>query len=269
MSIFNHSDYKAYIRQRMLQMPRKGRGEVLRIAQALSVHSTLISQILNGAKDFTLEQGYGVCTHFGLTGIEADYLLTMIQIERAGTAVLKKYFRDKLKKLKQDSLQMSKRMKRDRELSEDEKARFYSDWVYSGIRLMTAIDGFSRIDALAGHFGLPLAKVSEILQFLVHSGLLTESDGNYAIEVQRTFLGGDSPFLRLHHANWRMRSIHRTSTLTAEELMFTSPVALSEVDFHKFREELADLIKRFSAMVNDSKSERLACFNVDWFFVEK
>lgn len=50
MAPFQFVNYKVYLIARIEQMPRKGRGQILAIAQALSVHSTLISQTLRGNK---------------------------------------------------------------------------------------------------------------------------------------------------------------------------------------------------------------------------
>lgn len=202
-------------------------------------------------------------------GIEEDYLLTLIHHARAGTKALRGYYQRRLEDLKRSSLDMSKRLEKDREMSEEEKAQFYSDWIYSAIRLMTAVKDENTVDKLAEKFDLPLGKVSMVLQFLVRTGLLVEKGGRYQIGAQKTYVDQSSPFVRNHHANWRLRGIDRASTLSREELMFTCPAALSESDFHRFREELAGLIKRFYEVAKDSPSERLACLNIDWFFVTK
>lgn len=269
MNLFEFDDYRAYIRSRLKQMPRGGRGQVNQIADALGVHGTLVSQVLNGAKDFTLEQGEALTRYLGLVGVEIEYFLTLIQRERAGTVALRRIFDTRLATLKRESLKLSKRVTRDRELSESEKAQFYSDWIYSAIRLMTDIPGYQTRDRLNEVFDLDPSRVATVLQFLVRTGLLIETADGYAVGVQRTFLEQDSPFVRQHHANWRLRAIDRASDLSGDEMMFTCPVALSEQDFAQFREELAQLIKKFYERVKTSPSERLACLNIDWIIAAK
>src|SRR5258708_22019785 len=122
MSLFNYSQYKPYLRDRIRLMPKNGRGQVLAFANALSIHPTLVSQILRGSKDFTLEQAHSLCEYLGMVGLEADYFLTLVQIERSGTAKLKNYYKQKLAKMKQESLSLAKRVTRDRDLTEEEKA---------------------------------------------------------------------------------------------------------------------------------------------------
>lgn len=267
MSIFEFTDYKAYIRENLKKKPKKGHGEMLRLAEALSIHSTLVSQILKGSKNFTLEQAQGAAEYLGLIGLEADYFMNLVQLERAGTSKLKSYFKSQLEKQKAESLKLVKRVVRDHELTDEEKARFYSDWQYSAIRLLTSIPQYKTKDRLSEYLNLPATKVAEMLQFLVACGLCVEIDGVYDLGVQRTHLSDDSPFIKQHRLNWRVKALERLSHLSAEELMFVCPCSIREKDFAEFREELVELIKRFYERIKEPEAELLACLNIDWFFI--
>jgi uncharacterized protein (TIGR02147 family) len=264
MTIFEFDDYKLYLRGWMRSRPHRGRGEVLRLAKAIGVHSTLVSQVLNGPKDFTLEQTQALGEHLGLIATESEYLMNLVQRERAGTPKLKKHFAGQLEKLKTQSLELSQRVKRDRVLSDLESARFYSDWIYSAVGLQTSVKGFDSIEKLAEHFGLPRAKMAEMVQFLLSAGLLHDHDGRLEMGAQRTHLESGSPFLKQHHVNWRLRSMQKASGLSADELMFTAPMSLSRKDFLKLREQLVGLIQSVFELAKDSEAETLACLNIDW-----
>src|SRR4051812_25961989 len=110
MSVFQFDEYKAYVQQWIRTKPQGGRGEVMKIAAALGVHSTLVSQVLKGSKDFTLEQAHALSGHIGLTDLEREYLLALVQRDRAGTAELKRFFIAQLDKLKRQSLRISQRI---------------------------------------------------------------------------------------------------------------------------------------------------------------
>ncbi len=68
------------------------------------------------------------------------------------------------------------------------------------------------------------AKASEILQFLVRSGLVIEKNGAYLMRTRSTWLGRESPHLVKHHTNWRIRAIEKSESLSEAELMYSRQV---------------------------------------------
>ncbi len=86
MNIFEFDDYKTIIKLLIKEMPKKGYGEVRKIAQHLRIHSTLLSQILNGDRHLTMDQAYSLSAYFGLDTIETKYFLILIQKARAYTS---------------------------------------------------------------------------------------------------------------------------------------------------------------------------------------
>ena len=96
MSIYIFSDYRAYLRDYIQKLPKKGRGEVGQIARYLRIHSSLISQILSGSKDFSHEQAQDLTSYLGLNTLETDYFILLVQHSKAGTKKLKDYLKNKL-----------------------------------------------------------------------------------------------------------------------------------------------------------------------------
>ncbi len=91
MGIFGYQDYKSFLLERIHNLPKKGRGEMQRMAYFLNVHPTLISQILRGPRDLSPEQALEFSQYFGLTRSETEYFLTLVEIERAGSLRLKSF----------------------------------------------------------------------------------------------------------------------------------------------------------------------------------
>jgi uncharacterized protein (TIGR02147 family) len=267
MQIFEYDHYKPYLKDWMKTQPRRGHGETQRLAEAIGVHPTLVSQVLRGDKELTLEQGMLAAEYLSLTEFETEYLLALIQLARSGNTALQKHFKKRLLAMKQDSLKVAKRIKKDRELNDVQKAQFYSDWIYSAIRLQTSIEGFKSVDKLAERFDLPRANVVAIAEFLQDAGLIEASAKGLQLGSQRTHLDPSSPFLRQHHTNWRLQALNRAPNLSEQELMFTAPMSVSHQDFLSIRGDLMDLIKTVFKIATDSKAETVACLNFDWFQV--
>ena len=177
MAIFDFNDYKAFLKAEVKSRPKAGRGELSRLAEHLDVNATMVSQVIAGDKDFTLEQAKKVCSFFTLSKLDTDYFLLLVQIERAGTQDLKNYFREKRDEMKKESLQISKRITSERKLTDLERSIFYSSSLYSAIYIFSSVDGGQTIEAIIEKFDIPRPRAQEILQFLVSTGMCTPDRG--------------------------------------------------------------------------------------------
>lgn len=270
MRLFNSKSSKAVLRDYIEALPKRGRGEITRIAAHLRVSTTLVSQVLAGRKSFTMEQTKALVSFLGLSELEADYLLTLVLAERAGTAELRKYWEKKLEDLREKSRNVGSRVEADRQLTDTERAVFYSSALFSSVRLFTSTGKNGKtLEEICARFELSRAKASAIVQFLLATGLCREEKGRYQLGAQKTHLPADSPFLLRHHGNWRLRALASGESLGAEELMYTAPVSLSREDFATLREEMVLFIKAFLGRVHASPAEEIACFNMDFFWIRK
>lgn len=270
MSVFECSSVSSYLHKYINGLPRKGRGEASRIAAHLGVSSTLISQILSGEKVFTPEQTQMLIVYLGLSGVEADYVTFLVQYERAGNKELKKYWKSKLLELKEKSLRVINRVTTDRILTEQERSVFYSSPLFSAIRLYVSTSEKGRsIDEICERFDITRGRTIEIIRFLTETGFCLENNGMYSMGIQKTHVEQGSPHLLRHHTNWRIRAIQQIEELSAQELMYTAPVSLSQKDFETLREEMIQFIQSFLRRVHDSPPEEVACFNLDFFWIKK
>jgi hypothetical protein len=154
--------------------------------------------------------------------------------------------------------------------SEEEKSIFYSSPLYSAIHLYTSTGKEGRtLEEIMERFELTRARAVELMRFLREANLVKEEAGRYKMGIQSTHVAQGSPHLLKHHANWRIKAIQTSESLTAKELMFTSQVSLSEKDFEGLREEMVKFIKSFIAQVEASPAEEIASLNLDWFWIRK
>ena len=269
MTVFNYTSYKEFLRDHIAALPKGGRGEINRMAEKMGVHPTLVSQVLGGDKDFSLEQSHKLCAHLGLFKLEKDYFLLLLQWARAGSHDLKVYYEEKIEEVRQRSLNIKERMSSHRSLTDYERSVFYSSWIYSALRLFTSVGEGQTLAACAERFGLPLEEAAEILTFLTETNLVLETNGRYTMKAAHTHLELGSPFLPRHHTNWRLQTIQKCERLSQEELMFTSPFSVSRADFLKIREELTALIQSSSKIIRASPAEDVACLNLDLVWMKR
>lgn len=265
MSIFNYNDYKAFFRETIKSKGRSGRGEFRKMSEYLNVHATLISQVLSGDKDFTSEQVVRLAKYFGLAKVETRYLLLLVEIERAGSKDVRDHLVEMKNEILKNSQQLSQRMDQTKELSDEQKAIFYSSWVYSAIHLVTSLEKDVDFAFVCKRLNLSPERVTDCLNFLKGAGIIISENDKLKNGVTRTHVGKNSPFIMKHHANWRVKALEKSENLTDEELMYSVSVSLSQEDFKKLREEIVTFIQRFLKTVHASPAEELAHLNIDFF----
>ena len=265
-SFFEFSNYKEWVQFRIQSMPKRGRGEFQRIANHLRMHTTRVSHIFGGSEHLTLEQASTLANYFGFSGLESEYFVTLVNLERAGNEDLRRILKKQCEQIRERSQQLVQRLPSDRVFSEHEKAVFYSNWYYSGVRLLTSIEGYNDIDRIAQRFDLPRNLVKRILEFLVSTGLCVEENGNYRMGPKKTHLEADNSMVTRMHANWRMMALARHPKITATELAFSAPMSLRSEDASKIRELLVQTIERVVKIpATTEKPDKLSCLTIDWF----
>lgn len=170
-----------------------------------------------------------------------------------------------MKAQKQLSRQIGSRVPRNKELSDEQKAIYYSGWIYTGIRNLSAIPEKGSVDDLAEHLHLEPAIVKRAVQFLLENGLCRQIDGQLTYGPAAIHVDKDSPFVNKHHQNWRFQAIQKMERKRDNDLFFTSPMSLSKEAFVKIRELIPNVIQEIMKLSGPSTSETVACLNIDWF----
>ncbi|MFN7905369.1 MAG: TIGR02147 family protein [Pseudobdellovibrionaceae bacterium] len=264
MRIFEYQSYRKFLRARLKTLPSHGRGELTKMAQALGVHTTMISHIMKGSADFSIEQTLKLADHLAFNSLETDYLLALVQVERAGDQRTRAYCQSKLSELQTRALDLSGRLKTQNELSDEDRAFYYSSPTYSHVRLLCAIERFQIFEVLQAETKIPPNRLRGILDFLTSRKLCVEKNGRFIYAELPTYLEASSPLVARHHLNWRQKTQEKIENLRAEDLVFTFPTVISESDFQIIREKLVQFIEEFKKISGPSPSENLYCLNIDW-----
>ena len=235
------------------------------MAQALGVSSTLVSLIFKGEKSLTPDQASALAEHQGLTDLESDYLHLLVEFDRAGTHRYKQKLLRKISEAQKQSRNIGKRVLRDRELSEAEKAVYYSSWMYTAVRNLSAIPALNSVESLARHLKCEPAQIQRAAKFLLAHGLCVEESGKITHGPASIHVDRDSHFVNQHHRNWRQQGMQVMDTRKDMDLFFTSPMSLSQDAAAEIRKALPNFIQSIMKIVGPSRSQTAACLNIDWF----
>lgn len=265
MSIYQYDNYRKFLKDQLKLMPKKGYGQLSRLAKHLGINSAYLSQIFQETKSFSQDQALAAASFFNLGEMETEYLLTLVQLDKAGSKELKNFLLKKINKLQEESQKIRSRVTVDTQLSPIHQGIFYSDWAYSAVRQATTLISHQQIEGISQLLGLSSKRVSHILEFLVQTGLCKIDNNQFKIGDRRTHLDAESPLVKLHHQNWRAKAVEQIYDSWENKLHFTSPMTISNSHAKKIREMLVDFIEQVGKVADSSTSEELVCFNADWF----
>jgi len=265
LSIFEFSNYRKYLEAWIESLGERSYGSKGRIAVALGVSSSLISQVLKGEKTFTPDQTSELCDFLGLVEIESDYFHLLVELDRSGRHSYREKLQRKIKLLQDQSRRIGKRVPRAKELTDEQRAIYYSSWLYTGIRNLTAVPNLNQAELIAEHLHLETAVVTRVLRFLVENGLCGEKNGKITYGPASTHVDRESPFVNKHHQNWRLQAISHMERKFDRDVFFTSPMSLSLEAAQEIRTLLPNIIQAIMKISGPSSSELTACLNIDWF----
>ncbi|WP_413578751.1 TIGR02147 family protein [Bdellovibrio sp. HCB290] len=265
LNIFEFNDYRAFIKRWLEDAKTQKISNLTRLAEITQVHPTFLSHVLAGTKELSLEQAALISEHIGLTKIEQEYFFVIINLERAGNLKLKKYWQDKKSEIEVEKNRLSQRFEEHNELSNEQKAVFYSSWIYAAVWSSTAIENGQTSNQISERFRLTRSKAEDIISFLLQTGLCKESKGTFVMGDAHLHIPNESPLVVKHHTNWRMKSIQKMDNRENDELFFTAPMSISQKDFAVIREKLTASIKDIVEVAKDSSAEEVVCLNIDFF----
>ena len=265
--LFDYHDYKTYLLAYLAHQPGKGRGIRSKMAEELGCRVAYVSQVLNNDAHFSLEQGEALNLFLNHTVDESEFFLLLLQMSRAGSVALRKRLRQQMQRALDKRSVLKERFDIKTTVNIEDQARYYGNWYYAAIHILTTIPEFQSKQAMARELGLPEVKVAEAVDFLVSIGVVKSERGRLVPGISRLFLGNDSPFINKHHINWRLRAIDSLDRDRASDLHLSTVVSLSKHDVSVIREILIRGIEDARRVIKASPEEEMHCLSVDLFRV--
>jgi uncharacterized protein (TIGR02147 family) len=265
--IFEFDEYRRFIAAHLKALPNEGYGQLAKIARAISLNPSTLTLVLQGEKDFTLDQANDFCEYLGMAELETEAFILLVLLARAGKPNLKSRLLKQIQALRKKSNELKNRLPPKAELTEEAKSIFYSQWYYSGIRVLTSISEYRSVENISQRLRLPKSTVKQALDFLLRIGLCKEKAGKAQIGPLSTHLGADSPLVSRHHQNWRLKAIEKSDQISTNELMFTSPISIARGDIPRVKKILMAAVEECFKVIDSTTPEELVCLNIDWFKV--
>lgn len=268
-SVFDFNDYKEFLAA--FEKARKSfeRGFRSRLATQLGCQSGYISHVLNGSAHLSLEQAMRASAFLNLNDKERKYFLLLVEFGRAGTKELKEHFKTELIHYREEFLNIKSRVGNARALTEAEQFIYYSSWQYLAVHVLSSLAGYNDVKSLAQALSIPEQTTSQILLFLVQTGIIKEEKGKLKPGITQVHLNRESPLIRQHHTNWRIAAIQSFANDTKTDIHYSTVSTLSEKDAEILRSQMVKLIENYVETVNPSPEEVMYGFNLDFYSLIK
>jgi uncharacterized protein (TIGR02147 family) len=265
MDILGQTEYRGVIRA-MLDEHRSERGYQKRLAAAAGCHTSFLSQVLNSHIQLTPDHAAGLARHWGLTDGETDYFLTLVNRERSSSPALQSFLEARLTQLREQHSLLARRLKADHQISDENKARYYSSWHYSAVHVLLTIPSFRTPEAVARKLRIDVSRARRCLDDLVAMGLAERSDlGEWTPLSADVHISADSPLSVNNHCNWRGMAMQALQEGGSGGLHYTSVHSLSRADLATLKAMVLELIKKSRALVTPSPEEELISVQIDLF----
>lgn len=262
-SLFAFKTYKSYLRSRVLG--KDNRGSLSRVAAAAGCQRSYLSRVLTSEVHLTPDHAYRICEYWRFTPLERDFFLALVEWERAGDAGYRQHLLNQLKRMRTENEDLSKKTKRPLAAAENASALYAGSWHWSAVHLLTSIERYQTDTTIADRLRLPLALVRQILEQLVATGSVAKNGNRWVYASGEMHIPTGSPFLGLFHQTWRTYAVQNSQTPQNDGMHFTNVQSLSQQDFIRLKQDLAQFIEECTAVAKPSPPEELVVFNFDLF----
>lgn len=264
LDIFSFPDYLAIIRAAISDNAGV-RGYKARLAESAGFQKTYLTLILKGTAHLTPDHAIGLCRFWHLTDEETDYFFLLLHKARAGTPALRRHYEDKITKIHHERRKLANSIKAPPAPELATQSFYYADWRPSAIHMLLAIPGFSRASAIAQRLQLRESEVEDILENLCKWRLVRRSAGGFQVDTQTMHVNTESPFSRLHHMNWLLKSLESAARREESSLHFTNVFSLSSQDFERIRADMLTFIQKARATIAASPEETAGVMTLNLF----
>lgn len=264
-SVFEYQNYKKYLNDYISTQPKKGRGLKRKWAEMAGCQVAYISHVLVRDYNFSAEQLEAISRNLGLNKDEQEFLLLLLNYDRAGTQSLKIFYKSLITERREKYSILRARVNIKENLTLEDQAIYYSKWYYSAIHIILTIPTYRSAEKIADYFDIPLSLVREVLNFLTLKKLIKAVGGEYLVSGPFLHIEKKSPLINQHHSNWRAQALRSLAIEGEQDLHFSSCFSISSDDKMKLRAMITRQIQESAELIRPSKEEALMALCIDLF----
>lgn len=262
LNIFHYSSYPEWLKA-VGEQSRGRRGQHKAMAEAAGCQPSFLSQVFRGKTHLTPDQAAGLAEFWTFNEEETEYFLSLVHYERSGSKKYRRILKTKIDALRQANAQIGKRIQHRGNVKAEMQARYYSDWTWALIHIMTSVGRFQDPKQIAAALNIDVAHVLAVLKDLRTMDLVQQDGSRWTIGSNQLHLERGSPFHANNQRNFRHYMLGTLSHDRPDALHYCAAYGLSSKAYLRIRELILELIAEANEEVLASKEEQVACITLD------
>jgi uncharacterized protein (TIGR02147 family) len=252
MSIFEHSNYRTFLRANLVARIQRNSNYSLRaFAQQLGITSSYLSEILNEKKNLSSESALKISSRLGLKGDESEYFRLLVQLGSTRDPELKAVILARAKAINPNPVR--------HDLSVD-YFKMIADWFHLPIRQLASIEGFDfNSKNIASRLGISRHEAEEAIERLVRLELIEkDASGRYRKTDNNMLVKSPVPNngLRKFHRQMLNKAIEALETQTpAEKFIGSETLAFDPAQLKQAETILEECFSRLVELTEAGKSK--------------
>lgn len=272
MSLYSHTDYRQGLRYVFDRAKRKTPALTQsRLSELSGIHNTFISNVFKGRSDLHADQIYSLGEALKLESDETEFLVFLMEWEKAQHKERKQKLRDQLDAIRNEKLNLGKQLNLESPQVEslDELEYYLNPW-YLIIHTALNIPKFARsVEELCQQLSLSQEYVRHILtrlEFMSYIAFDKKTQSYKVIEAGK-HLDKESPLCIPHHTLMRNQGLRQMGEMDHRERnYFSATFPGSQKLREEIEKEFYEFIKKAKSLADKSKnSSEVFQLNFDLF----
>lgn len=268
--LFKFTDYREYIKAQ-IERSDQSWGLISKISQALQCQRSQLSRVISGHINLSMDQGYDLCRFWRLNELETSYFLKLLEYARSGKSQYREKLLRDMAQIRSEQENLSDRLQQSRVEKEEMESFYYSTWYWTAVHILSSIPEYQTAKKISEHLSLPLETVTEVLNklfdFQVVRRIQDRSHERWEFKSKTTHLPKGSPWVSIHHSNWRQRAVMDSQNQKTDGIHYTAVQSIARKDFLKLKQVILSTIDEYNRIASPSKEEELISFTCDFFRV--
>lgn len=252
-AIFAHTNYRNYLKSILADRTAKNSAYSLRaFSRTLALSPGVLSMILSGKKNLSLERALTVARKIGLKEKETEYFLLLVQLDRITDPELRSTFFDRAAAIRPSGKVF--------DLSVD-LFRAIADWYHLAILEALDVDGLEwNAKSLAKFLEISPIEAQAAIERLARLDLIEPRDGQKpARTVNRLLVGSKLPneSIRKYYRQILQKAVESIETQTPKEKVFATEVfAFDEAALEEAKSITDRYLEDLLKLARKSKNKR-------------
>jgi uncharacterized protein (TIGR02147 family) len=266
MDLYQVSDYRRFLQHLIYEREQKW-GLVKEVAKAVQCHSSYVSQVCQQKAHFSPEQAFLVAEFFKLSTDETDFLIELLNYNRAAAPKARQFFKARLEKRRKERLDLTKRFKETTALSNDEIEIYYDSWVPQALHMLCMIEKKEWTSAaLAKALGISERRVQTHLEELLQIGVLVLDRNQYKVQRPNVHAPKGSRAAQRLHQNWRAKTLGQLDSASdGDNFHYSAVMTMTSSDARKIHEQIRSHLESVRETVLPSPSESVYVHLIDFY----